>query len=164
MIPAKYSLSHCFRGTCNEAVQDHGPGFPIANNLRSRHDRKQILISLWMSLSALKKKCCSSVYTFRRTSKLDKPPGVDLFWHRHQPIILLTTPHESARTPGVTSALQLRGFKIPTSDTHSSRGLRIVLNVARVRMFPRCVSHRLRDGVGEVCMDVYDTVKDTLKV
>lgn len=143
-FPAKYSLSHCFRGKCNEAVRDHGRGFPIANNLRSRHDRKQLLILLWMLLSALKK-CCSSVYTFRRTSKLEKPPGVDLFWH---PIILLTTPH----VHNVTSALQLRGFKTPTSDTHSSRGLRTVLNVAKVRMFPRCVSHRLRDGMGEVSM------------
>jgi len=34
------------------------------------------------------------------------------------------------------------------SDTHSSRGLRIVLNVAKVRMFPGCVSHRLRHGMG----------------
>lgn len=100
---------------------------------------------------------------------------------------------------GVTGSLchstsSLRGRETPVSDTQSSQSTRTVLDVAEVniaRMFPRCVSHRLRvrDGprdevlagavfgatfgdsfseetvTGEMCMDAYEirpTVKDIL--
>ena len=90
------------------------------------------------------------------------------------------------------SSLRRRGT--PTSDIESSEPFRTVLDVAEVhiaRIFPRCVSHRLRvrdgprdevlagavfgatfgdsfseeTGAGEVCMDAYETqptVKDIL--
>jgi len=90
------------------------------------------------------------------------------------------------------SSLRHRGT--PTSDNESTQPFRTVLDVAEVhiaRIFPRCVSHRLRvrdsprdevlagavfgatfgdsfseeTGAGEVCMDAYETqptVKDIL--